>query len=218
MPVTYTAAMALAVTVTLIALAALLVAEATGASAGVWIAKPVASTGFVAVGVAAGALDSTFGRLVLLALLLSWWGDVLLIPKSRAIFLAGLGSFLLGHVAYAAAFVVRGVALPWLVGAAAAMVAPALLALRWLAPHVPAPMRVPVRGYVTVISIMVACAVATVAHAGGAAILAGASMFYVSDLAVARHRFVAPGFANKVWGLPLYYGGQLLLAAAAGGA
>ncbi|NNF09333.1 MAG: lysoplasmalogenase, partial [Acidimicrobiia bacterium] len=45
---------------------------------------------------------------------------------------------------------------------------------------------------------------------------AGASLFIASDIAVARNTFVAPGYANKLWGLPLYYGGQLLLAWAAG--
>ena len=42
-------------------------------------------------------------------------------------------------------------------------------------------------------------------------------MFVVSDLAVARDNFVTPGFTNRLSGLPLYYGGQLLLAWAAGG-
>ena len=36
--------------------------------------------------------------------------------------------------------------------------------------------------------------------------------FYLSDLAVARDRFVSPGFANALWGLPLYYVAQLLFA------
>lgn len=34
-------------------------------------------------------------------------------------------------------------------------------------------------------------------------------------LAVARNRFVAPGFANELWGVPLDYGGQILLALSA---
>jgi uncharacterized membrane protein YhhN len=40
----------------------------------------------------------------------------------------------------------------------------------------------------------------------------GSLLFYVSDLAVARHRFVRPDFVNRVVGLPLYYAGQFLLA------
>ena len=42
--------------------------------------------------------------------------------------------------------------------------------------------------------------------------LIGALLFFASDLAVARDKFVAPGVINKLWGLPAYYGGQLLLA------
>ena len=45
----------------------------------------------------------------------------------------------------------------------------------------------------------------------------GAALFIVSDVAVARQTFVQAAFANRLWGLPLYYGGQLLLAWAAGG-
>ena len=45
----------------------------------------------------------------------------------------------------------------------------------------------------------------------------GAAMFYLSDLAVARDRVVSSGFWNKAWGLPLYFGGQLFLAASIGG-
>jgi hypothetical protein len=41
---------------------------------------------------------------------------------------------------------------------------------------------------------------------------AGAILFYVSDLAVARHRFIQRSFINRALGLPIYYLGQLLLA------
>jgi len=46
-------------------------------------------------------------------------------------------------------------------------------------------------------------------------LLTGALMFLVSDLAVARDRFVAQGFINRLWGLPLYYAAQLVLASCA---
>ena len=46
---------------------------------------------------------------------------------------------------------------------------------------------------------------------------AGAGLFYLSDLAVARHRFVRPAFVNRALGLPAYYVGQLLLAFTIGG-
>jgi uncharacterized membrane protein YhhN len=40
----------------------------------------------------------------------------------------------------------------------------------------------------------------------------GALLFYCSDLAVARQRFVHESFINRAVGLPVYYLGQLLLA------
>jgi stage V sporulation protein SpoVS len=47
------------------------------------------------------------------------------------------------------------------------------------------------------------------------AVAAGAVAFAVSDLAVARERFVAPGGGSWRWGLPLYYGAQIAIAASA---
>lgn len=198
---------------TIVAVGLLLRAESRGSQAGIWVWKPVASTGFVATALAGGATATTYGRWMLAALVLSWWGDVLLIPRARFAFLLGLASFLAGHVAFAGGFLTRGVApLPLLV-AAVLLLFPARRVLQWLAPHVPGELRLPVRAYVVVICTMVACAVGTFLRAGGAGLLVGASMFFVSDLAVARERFVEHTFTNKLWGLPLYYGGQLLLAA-----
>jgi hypothetical protein len=47
---------------------------------------------------------------------------------------------------------------------------------------------------------------------------AGALGFMASDLSVAQARFVAPGFRHTAWGLPLYFGSQLLLAWSSAGA
>jgi uncharacterized membrane protein YhhN len=201
------------IAVTAGATAALLACERRGLRAGVWIAKPIAAAGFVAAALAAGATESAYGRWILAGLLLSALGDVLLIPRdSRGAFLAGLGSFLLGHVAYVLAFALRGLDPTTAAVAAPAVLGASLLALRWLLPHVPEAMRLPVLAYLVVISAMLVCAAGTVGHAGRPAIFAGALAFYLSDLAVARERFVAKGFDNKLWGLPLYFGAQLVLA------
>jgi uncharacterized membrane protein YhhN len=197
---------------TIVATAALLAAEARGSRPGVWVAKPLASAGFVATALAAGALGSGYGRLVLAGLLLSAAGDVLLIPRREAAFRAGVASFGLGHVAYGAAFASRGVDALVAGLALVAAAVPAVLVLRWLWPGVPAGLRLAVPAYVVVITAMLVLAVASVAHAGRPAIAVGAAMFYVSDLAVARERFVADSFTNKLWGLPLYFGAQLVLA------
>lgn len=193
----------------------LMIAEAMGSQSAKWLVKPLASTGFVMTAIAAGAGATPWGRLVLAGLVLGWLGDVLLIPKgAHAAFLAGLASFLLGHLAFAVAFLERGVSLAWLLTGLALMAGPALATWAWLRGRVPAEMSVPVRAYVSVISAMVACALGTFGHSPNRLLLVGAIAFAISDLAVARERFVAPGFSNQLWGLPLYYGGQLLLAAA----
>ncbi|MFM8408915.1 MAG: lysoplasmalogenase family protein, partial [Alphaproteobacteria bacterium] len=140
---------------TAVATAALLLADRRGWNEGRWIAKPLASLGFILVAVAAGATGSEWGRLVLAGLVLGAIGDVLLLPKSDASFTAGLASFLLGHLLFAAAFLVRGVSIPWLLTAAALFVAPALAAWAWLRGRVPPGMGTPVRAYISVISAMV---------------------------------------------------------------
>ncbi|OFW66409.1 MAG: hypothetical protein A2Z12_05110 [Actinobacteria bacterium RBG_16_68_21] len=179
-------------------------------------AKMAASSGFIAVAIAAGALGSGFGRLVVAGLALSWVGDLLLTLPAPMAFLGGLAAFLCGHVAYIAAFVVRGVGMAVVAIAAAIVALTAALVWRWLSPHVSGVMRPAVVAYVIVISIMVIAAAGTTARHGDARVLLGAAAFFLSDLAVARERFVTPGFANRAWGLPLYYLGQVLLALAAG--
>lgn len=181
-----------------------------------WALKPIASTGFILAAVTAGATSSAFGIAVLVGLALSWWGDVLLLSRDRWPFLAGLGAFLLAHVAYGVAFLLRGV--DWAVAfSALAVLAPiAALVGRGLEPYVPEPMRAPVRVYTAVITAMVALAAGTVGARGGWLIGVGAALFYLSDLSVARDRFVRPGWTNKLWGWPLYYGAQLVLAWCAG--
>jgi uncharacterized membrane protein YhhN len=197
------------------AVALLLAAEYRGSRAGIWLAKPAASTVFLCAALAQHALATRYGQLVLTALAFSWLGDVLLIPEKRpGAFRAGVAAFGLAHVAYLAAFASRGLE-PLRAGLAAGPAALALVAaVRWLRPHLPAELRGSVYAYMAVLSAML------VAGAGASAadptIFAGAFLFYLSDLSVARDRFVAPGFANGAIGLPLYYAAQLVLAFSAG--
>ncbi len=197
------------------ALLALLVAERLDSSPGRWLTKPLASAGFLAAALCGGWPGTGFGLAILAALVLCLAGDLLLIPKATGWFAAGLGAFLAGHLGFAAAFVLLGVSLAWLPGALVAVTCLALLVHRWLEPHVPGRLKLPVKAYIVVISIMVVLAVGSFGHRGDAragVLLAGAGAFFVSDLAVARNRFVSPGFVNRLWGLPLYYGAQLLFA------
>jgi uncharacterized membrane protein YhhN len=198
---------------TIASTAALLASERASFRPGVWLAKPLAAAGFVAAALAQGALESPYGLWILTGLALSLCGDVLLIPREpRRAFVAGLVAFLLGHVAYAIAFATRGLDPTTVAVALPAVLAAGLFVLRRLLPFVSARMRPPVLAYVVVISVMLVCAAGTVGRAGNAWIFVGALAFYLSDLAVARERFVQKSFTNKLWGLPLYFGAQLVLA------
>ena len=202
-----------AIVLCLAAVAALLVAERRESQAGKWLTKPVASAAFIAVAVFAGALDSDYGRLILLGLVLCLLGDVLLIPMGRlAVFRAGVFAFLAGHVAFAAAFLTQPRSMAWLAGAVAALAVVLWGVWRWLSPRLPADMRLPVQAYFLVIGIMTALACAVSGAGGPPIVAAGALAFTASDISVARDRFVHPEFTNRAWGLPLYYLAQVLLA------
>lgn len=177
-----------------------------------WLFKPLASLCFIALGLQAGALDSDFGRWLLAGLVLCMAGDVFLIASNDKAFLAGLVSFLLGHLLYGVAFLQLPINLTaMLVGLVPAALL-AILSLRWLWPQLPANMQVPVLAYIGVICSMLLMAGGTWGSSPGLLVLIGAWGFAISDLAVARNQFVRPGFINRLWGLPLYFGSQMVLA------
>lgn len=195
------------------AVTGLLVADRGGYRAWEWVAKPLAASAFLWAALSWGALESAYGRSILLGLTLCAAGDVLLLPKGRnRWFLAGMGAFLLGHLAYAAAFAILPLNRLGGLLALGAMGATAAVVMRWLLPSVPKAFRVPIIAYIAAISLMVAMATAAVTAGASWWLLGGAVGFAASDLAVARNRFIAPGFVNRLWGLPLYFGSQLLIA------
>jgi uncharacterized membrane protein YhhN len=106
----------------------------------------------------------------------------------------------------------------WIGCLAAALVSG--LVFFWLRPHLGS-MLAPVAAYVVVISVMVVGAWtmlgdSSLNFAGRLAAFIGAVSFYLSDLFVARDRFLKTEFTNRLIGLPLYYLGQFLLAFSAG--
>lgn len=204
---------ALPIATTLFALAALLIAKRRGSHIGVWIFKPIAAAGFVVLALVTGALNTPYGAGIVLGLVLSMAGDVLLIPENNhKTFKAGLVSFLLGHVAYAAAFLSIGVDFQAAGIALVAVVVIGRAVLRWLTPNVETDMRVPVLAYTIVISSMLVAAAGSASLHDRPDIFVGALLFYLSDFAVARDKFVSPGFWNGAWGLPFYFVAQLTLA------
>ncbi len=196
-----------AVSAVVLGLAGHLWADATGRARARAVFKILASCGFVALG--ALSAHDRFGLLILAGLCLSAVGDALLLSAAERVFLAGVGAFLLAHLAYVGAFA-PGARISLVAAAILAAAAAAVMAWLW---RRLGPMRVPVLVYTAVISTMLLLGLGTARPL----VLWGALLFYLSDLSVARDRFVQPGLANRLVGLPMYYAGQVLLALAARG-
>lgn len=157
---------------------------------------------------------------LLIGLILGLVGDVCLgLPGDKA-FRIGLVSFLAGHLLYVLAFIRLAPAAGWFTWPVLVFLAVSLGAFLWLRPNL-GQMLIPVSAYIVVITVMLMGAWAVFDDAAQArpaawAILVGAIIFYISDLFVARDRFVSNGWINRLLGLPLYFGGQFLLAFSVG--
>ncbi len=175
-------------------------------------AKLTASLGFLATAISAGCLRQRVGQIVFVGLVLSLFGDVFLIGLSQRNFLLGLMSFLFAHIAYITAFVTGGLNRRWVARAALPVTAITVAVLLWISPHVAPHLATPVYVYTAVISLMVISAFGARGSGAPRLIVAGALMFFVSDLSVAAQRIIQSDFPTMIWGLPLYYAGQLCLA------
>lgn len=194
--------------------ALLLLGERPGNPRAKWAFKPIASALFIVAAFAQGP-QLRYDWLIVAGLVLSAVGDLALIPRERRSFQAGLVAFLLAHVAYTLAFAQHAdpLSLPpaglLLIGLAS------LVLYLYFRPHL-GRMKAPVAAYVAVITAMLVAAWAVAVRSPGPfgwQVAAGATLFYLSDITVARSRFVpGAGFANRAVGLPLYYAAQFLLA------
>ena len=158
--------------------------------------------------------------LLLLGLIFCLGGDVFLALPQDRMFLMGLVSFLLGHVLYVVCFfyVADTSYWTWIGGLVGLLVSG--LVFGWLRPHLGS-MLLPVIAYIIVITVMVIGAWTVLgdpklSYAGRLLVSIGAVSFYLSDLFVARDRFLKSQFSNRLIGLPLYYCGQFLLAFSVG--
>lgn len=197
-------------------------AAASGAT-GVWawhlVFKPAALTIaiiFVAINAyqisARGIFLYKSWGLLLAALLASLAGDVFLMLEG--LFIPGLVSFLLAHLAYIA-LLRRGVR--WFAhrGALLATVAIGAAMYAWLwRGGLPADLRIPVAVYVLVIALMAAQALGRAAELQTQAsrtVALGACIFMLSDSVLAVDRFVQPVPLALLWVLATYYAAQFCI-------
>jgi uncharacterized membrane protein YhhN len=186
-----------------------------GLTGGVYLFKPLSSYGFLVTYIEAPRGPSKHGSLIGKGLLFGTIGDIMLMFKPEWAFLLGLVAFLLSHICYSMAFVKLGVR--WtsslsLLGVAASGAMLSKL-LPWLLPNVDADMKVPVLVYMVAIIVMV---ITSLGSAGNAQRplpqVLGAIAFMLSDIFVAREKFVATRFENAWIGLPLYFYAQHAIA------
>ncbi|MQS40087.1 lysoplasmalogenase [Streptomyces katsurahamanus] len=144
-------------------------------------------------------------RLLIAALLLGWAGDVLLLSDAEAAFLAGMGSFAVGHLCYLTLFGRCRTPRPLAPGYAVALAT--VVVLLW--PDLPAGLRIPVAGYALLLTAM-----AWRASGFGALAGAGGALFLVSDLLIATEvaQWPQPPVPD-FWVMFLYGMGQLGLTA-----
>ena len=159
-------------------------------------------------------------HLLLPGLVFCLGGDVFLALPQKRMFLFGLIFFLIGHVFYMFAFfrILDMSQMAWMGSAVFLLVS--LRIFFWLAPNLEK-MKVPVMIYMAVITLMIMGAWSLLCdvqlpRTARIQIFSGALLFYVSDLFVARNRFLKKEFFNRLAGLPLYYAGQFLLAFSVG--
>lgn len=180
------------------------------------LAKMTASTAVLAVlGTGVSSWD-VYAAWVLVALACSWIGDLALSYDTRRAFVVGLGAFATAHLAYIAAFAVRdGFDPAWFAVGAGIMVTVGLVVLRWLSPHRPRELALPLSAYVAIIGLMVAMAFSTHGAAPDGRIPLAAVLFAGSDILVARQQFVVRAPVNRLIGLPMYFVAQVLFALSA---
>ena len=141
------------------------------------------------------------------ALAFSLLGDVFLMLPAD-LFLAGLGAFLVAHLAYIGAFAAPVV--PRLVWLAVMIGVLSPVAVRILRAVPDRGLRAPVALYSLAIALMVASAVASASSVA----IAGAVLFLVSDMLIAWNRFVSPKSWAPLAIIVTYHLGQLGLATA----
>lgn len=172
------------------------------------VAKPLALAALVALALVGGAGADPAGRWLLLGLVLCLAGDIFLLFDTGRAFLGGLSSFLLGHLAYVAAFLVLGLSAPlWGLMSVVPLIG-AVVVIRRVVPAANreggAGLAGAVVAYVIVIGAMVVTAWMTGAWLTGL----GATAFMVSDSVLAMNKFVRRSRHGDLAVMVTYHLGQ----------
>ncbi len=175
--------------------------------------KPLAALGFIVIALLASAQDWSFGRWILAGLISCAIGDVLLLSRESPLkFKLGMAAFAIGHVLYTVAFF-HHPAFSFSGTKYALAILPVLAGLAyflWIHNKLPSDFKIPVAIYSVIIVTMVIASFGVPLWM----VPLAASLFAISDMFVARDRFVDDAPANALAITPLYFGAQALFALA----
>jgi len=185
------------------------------------ITKGISSLLFIAIGVAGYYIMKTPGEYalwIIAALIMGLIGDLFLVfPNILKSFILGLAAFLVGQIIYGATFLRFGGFVYYDIIIYAVIVGASLFAYSKSSLHL-GKMKIPVLFYLLIISFMYTMSV-SILYKGGfnppttALIVAGATLFLVSDIVLAFVRFQENAKPRlRGINLALYYSGQILLA------
>jgi uncharacterized membrane protein YhhN len=208
-------------TLAFVLLIGLLYAAKKESTLGTLVTKPLLSLLFIAVVLIVPQTNPKYFCSILAGLIFCMLGDVFLIfVNSKKLFMAGLASFLIGHIFYGIAFFTTSSPGVLTLGVAIVTIAVSSTIFIKLRPYL-GKMTIPVFAYVVIITVMVIGAATLMGDTrlgsiGRSLAFFGAIFFYCSDMFVARQRFVKKDFINRLIGLSLYYVGQFMIAYSVG--
>lgn len=165
----------------------------------------IASTGFVVAGLLNLIRTKTrYGFMIFLGLIFCWLGDYINGFKVTVI------AFLLAHLCFISAFFIKGIKISKSLKSTPAVLLSSSAIAYWILPYVPESEFIFVISYIIIISAMLILSFG--AKPTQLILILGAILFYISDIFVARWRFVDQSSINSFFCYPIYYTSCILFA------
>ncbi len=176
------------------------------------VAKPLTMALLVGVAASVGDPAADVRTWLIIGATLGLLGDVALLGEGEVAFMAGLGAFAFGHLAYAGSALSVGFEWAWAIPGVVFLAA--LLGFRFIGETLPGANRHGGRvlaGAVVFYAMVIALMVVTASATGELLAAGGAILFAISDWLLGYQRFVAPIKCGRLGVIVPYHLGQALL-------